>query len=75
MAVDKKLGLCFGQSTQEARKPRWVLRNMFLPLKNTTFLSFLGNMGYMSVKDENFPRLLGVLRGKFYMFAYGGVGG
>ena len=21
-------------------------------------------MGYMSVKDENFPRLLGVLRGK-----------
>ena len=27
-----------------------------LPLKNTTFLDLLGNMGYMSVKDENFPR-------------------
>ena len=27
-----------------------------LPLKNTIFLNFLGNMGYMSVKDENFPR-------------------
>ena len=26
-----------------------------LPLK-TCFLNFLGNMGYMSVKDENFPR-------------------
>ena len=37
---------------------------LILPLKNTTFLNFLGNMGYMSVKDENFPRLLGVLRGK-----------
>ena len=39
-----------------------------LPLKNTTFHNFLGNMGYMSVKDENFPRLLGVLRGKQFSF-------
>ena len=29
---------------------------VYLALKNTTFLNFLGNMGYMSVKDENFPR-------------------
>ena len=35
-----------------------------LPLKNTTFLNFLGNMGYMFVKDENLPRAKGVLRGK-----------
>ena len=35
-----------------------------LPLKNTTCLNFLGNMGYMSVKDENIPRAQGVLRGK-----------
>ena len=27
-------------------------------------LLFGGNMGYMSVKDENFPRAQGVLRGK-----------
>ena len=40
----------------------WTHTN--LPLKNTTFLNFLGNMGYMSVKDENFPRAQGVLRGK-----------
>ena len=33
-------------------------------LKNTTFLNLLGNMGYMSAKDENFPRAQGVLRGK-----------
>ena len=38
--------------------------NRILPLKNTTFFNFLGTMGYMSVKDENFPRANGVLRGK-----------
>ena len=27
-----------------------------LPLKSRTFRNFLGNMGYMSVRDENFPR-------------------
>ena len=32
--------------------------------KHKTFLNVLGNMGYMSVKDENFPRAQGVLRGK-----------
>ena len=36
-----------------------------LPLENTTFLNFLGSMGYMSGKDENFPRAQGVLRGKY----------
>ena len=28
-----------------------MLRVLYLPLKNTTFRNFLGNMGYMSVKD------------------------
>ena len=40
----------------------WSLED--LPLKKATFLNFLGNMGYMFVKDENFPRAQGVLRGK-----------
>ena len=44
-----------------------------LPLnKHKTCLNFLGNMGYMSVKDENFPRAQGVStvsRGKQKMLA------
>ena len=39
--------------------------DFFFPLKkNTTSLNFLGNMGYMAVKDENSPRAQGVFRGK-----------
>ena len=34
--------------------PSSDLSNLDLPLKNTTF-QLLGNMGYMSVKDENSP--------------------
>ena len=33
-------------------------------LKTPNLFNLLGNMGYMSVKDENFPRAQGVLRGK-----------
>ena len=33
-------------------------------LLKTQLFNFLGNMGHMSVKDENFPRAQGVLRGK-----------
>ena len=43
-----------GCRVEEKRRPFWV-GALFLPLKNTTFRNFLGNMGYMSVKDENFP--------------------
>ena len=43
---------------------RFSLHFLFFPLNNTTFQLFGGNMGYMSVKDENFPRAQGVLRGK-----------
>ena len=35
-----------------------------LPLKKTQLFNCLGNMGYMSVKDENFPGAQGVLRGQ-----------
>ena len=45
---------------------------IYLPLKSTTFLNFLSNMGYMSVKDENFPRAQGVLRVK-YMVGFGSI--
>ena len=46
-----------------------IVETIFLPLKNTTFLNFLGNMGYTFVKDVHFPRKLGVLRGKYFFWA------
>ena len=45
----------FGSSMVWTKDPPfWMV--LVLPLKNATFINFLGNMGYMSVKDENFPR-------------------
>ena len=59
---------------QDAGPPRFGHRSIWgvrYPAKpETTYLlktqlfNFLGNMGYMSVKDEHFPRAQGVLRGK-----------
>ena len=52
------------KNQKRAKKPPRC-QKLFLPLKNTTCLNFLGaNTGYRSVKDENFPRAQGVLRGK-----------
>ena len=40
-----------------------------LPLKKHNFSQlFGGNMGYLSVKDENFPRAQEVFRGKLWRF-------
>ena len=70
----RRLDLVTGVPTQEAgvlffpSPGKGTPRRTFLPqvpylLKTQkTSLNFLGNMG-MSVKDENFPRLLGVFYG------------
>ena len=45
-----RVSLCRGPSKMALRFPFKPTKH--LPLKNKTFLNFLGNLGYMSVKDE-----------------------